>query len=170
MRMLRRDKLIRYMRLAWFVAREFSKDPSTQVGAVLLEPTSYSVLALGYNGMPRGVDETRRERFDRPAKYLFFEHAERNAIFNAARFGTPLQGCIAVVTLMPCMDCARALVQVGAAAVVTMRFDEAHDRWGAHFAQSRALLAELEIPLIQLEPEDVGLPGPSEQNGTESQR
>jgi dCMP deaminase len=58
------------------------------------------------------------ERFERPTKYHWMEHAERNAICNAARCGTPLEGCTIYVEIMPCMDCGRAIVQAGIREVV----------------------------------------------------
>ncbi len=58
------------------------------------------------------------ERLERPNKYLWIEHAERNAICNAARAGTSTAGCTLYVELMPCMDCARAVVQAGIIEVV----------------------------------------------------
>ncbi|MCC7496850.1 MAG: CMP deaminase, partial [Bryobacterales bacterium] len=57
----------------------------------------------------------------RPTKYLWMEHAERNAICNAARAGTATEGCTIYVEIMPCMDCARAIVQAGISAVVVSR-------------------------------------------------
>ncbi len=108
---MRRDKAENFMQLAHVIARTFSKDPSTKVGAVLVDPVDYTVLTRGYNGMPRGVDETRPERQQRPLKYAFYEHAERNAVFNLAR--PKLKGCIAVTTTVPSLSCARALISVG---------------------------------------------------------
>lgn len=112
---MRRDKAIQFMRQAQFIAREFSKDPSTQVGALFLHPEDYSVLSQGYNGMPRGADESKPERHIRPLKYSFYEHAERNGIYNSAR--KMLRGSIAVTTAIPNTSCARALISVGVAEV-----------------------------------------------------
>lgn len=109
---MRHDKAIQFMRQARFVADEFSKDPSTKVGSLLLDAEDYSVLSQGYNGMPRGADESRPERQARPMKYHFYEHAERNNIFNRAR--RLLKGSIAITTEAPSTSCARALISVGA--------------------------------------------------------
>ncbi len=94
-----------------------SKDPNTQVGCVIAGP-AHEIRSTGYNSLPRGIRDDVPERLERPGKYLWMEHAERNAIYNAARCGTPLEGCTIYVVLMPCMDCARAIVQAGIQQVV----------------------------------------------------
>ena len=112
---MRNDKAIKFMNQARFIAKNFSKDPSTKVGAVLVDPVDFTLLTQGYNGMPRGVDESRPERQARPLKYAFYEHAERNAVFNLAR--RKLKGSIAISTTEPSLSCARALISVGASEV-----------------------------------------------------
>ncbi len=90
-----------------------SKDQSTQIGAVIVGEDN-EVLSTGYNSFPRGMDDSREERQERPEKYFWFEHAERNAINNAARVGTPLKGSTIYLTSgLPCMDCARGIVNSG---------------------------------------------------------
>jgi dCMP deaminase len=89
-----------------------SKDPNTQVGCVIVGP-AHEIRSTGYNSFPRGIRDDVPERFERPAKYMWIEHAERNAICNAARAGTATEGCTLYADLMPCMDCARAIVQAG---------------------------------------------------------
>ena len=101
---------------------ERSKDRSTQVGCVVVGPDR-EIRSTGYNGMPRGVNDDVESRHERPKKYLYAEHAERNAIFNAARMGTALKGCTLYVATMPealpiCADCARAIIQAGIVEVV----------------------------------------------------
>ena len=87
-----------------------SKDPNTQIGCVIAGP-AHEIRSTGYNSLPRGIRDDVPERLERPTKYLWMEHAERNAIYNAARCGTPLEGCTLYVEIMPCMDCGRAIVQ-----------------------------------------------------------
>ena len=90
-----------------------SKDQSTQIGAVIVG-TDNEVLSTGYNSFPRGLDDSLQERQERPEKYFWFEHAERNAIYNAARVGTPLKGSVIYLTSgLACMDCARGIVNSG---------------------------------------------------------
>jgi dCMP deaminase len=88
-----------------------SKDPDTKVGCVIVGP-EYEIRSTGYNGFCRHVEDSP-ERWARPEKYWWVEHAERNAVYNAARMGTPLVACQAYVQISPCVDCARALLQAG---------------------------------------------------------
>jgi dCMP deaminase len=105
-----------YLEVCRVVARR-SKDPNTQIGCVVVGP-AHEIRSTGYNSLPRGIRDDVPERLTRPTKYLWMEHAERNAIYNAARAGTATEGCTVYVEIMPCMDCARAIVQAGIAAVV----------------------------------------------------
>jgi dCMP deaminase len=90
-----------------------SKDESTQIGAIIVGMDN-EVLSTGYNSFPRGLDDTIKERQERPEKYFWIEHAERNAIYNAARIGVSLKNSTIYLTSgVPCMDCARAIVNVG---------------------------------------------------------
>jgi dCMP deaminase len=109
-----------------------SKDRSTQVGAVIIGPNK-EIRSTGFNGFPIGVNDLAGERHLRPAKYKFTEHAERNAIFLAARHGTPLDGCSLYCTLPPCADCARAIIQAGIKKVYFLQSKDAGftERWCA---------------------------------------
>ncbi len=91
-----------------------SKDPNTKVGACIVDK-DHKVVTIGYNGMPRGVDEeelswNKGEGLDN--KYLYVCHAEMNAILNT-RNGAALKDCVLYVTLFPCNECAKAIIQVG---------------------------------------------------------
>lgn len=91
-----------------------SKDPNTKVGACIVDD-EHKVVSIGYNGMPTGIDETqiswnKGEGLD--SKYLYVCHAEFNAILNT-RNGSALKGCTLYVTLFPCNECAKAIIQVG---------------------------------------------------------
>ena len=92
----------------------WSEDRDFQVGAVITD-AAHVVRATGYNGLPRGVLAHEDSRFDRTSgeKFFWIEHAERNAIYNAARVGAPLSGCTIHVNRFPCADCARAIIQSG---------------------------------------------------------
>lgn len=92
----------------------WSKDRSTKLGAVIVDDQK-RIVSIGYNGFPRGVDDDIDERHERPQKYLWTEHAERNAIYNARE---PLKGTTLYVPWNPCVDCARAIIQVGIERVV----------------------------------------------------
>jgi dCMP deaminase len=135
--------------LARFVG-EWSKDRSRKVGAVIADSND-SVRAIGYNGFPRGADDRIEMRHERPAKYLWTEHAERNAIYEAARIGVSTDGCTMYVPWFPCMDCARALVQAGIRRLVAVPPDLSDSRWGGHFEAAMELLSEAGVEIVWMD-------------------
>ncbi len=98
-----------------------SKDPSTQVGACIVNQDK-RIISMGYNGMPRccSDDEYPWDKNDSAldSKYLYVCHAELNAILNAA--GGSVRGCTVYTTLFPCNECAKAIIQSGIREVVYM--------------------------------------------------
>ena len=108
-------KWINYFMGFAYHASIMSKD-ATKVGAVLVGP-SREVRLTGYNGPPIGVED-RRERRERPAKYLFASHAEANIIAFAGRTGVRTEGCDLYVTHHPCATCARSIIQAGIKRVI----------------------------------------------------
>lgn len=108
----------KFLDMADLVA-SWSKDESTKCGAVIVD-SDQSVISIGYNGIPRGVEDLS-ERQIRPQKYLWFEHAERNAIYNAARHGVLLDKSVMYITALPCADCARAIIQSGIGLVIARK-------------------------------------------------
>jgi dCMP deaminase len=135
----------KFMQLALHVA-QWSKDRSTRVGCVIVGPDN-EVRATGYNGFPRGADDSVEARHARPLKYLWTEHAERNAIYNSVRSGTPILGCRMYLPWFPCVDCARAIVQCGIAELVAIEPDWDDAKWGEHFRVTRELFQETGIRL-----------------------
>ena len=152
---MNREKATKYYKLARVTADLFSKDPSTKVGCILLAPESLQVLSLGYNGMPRGICETIPERWERPIKYSYVEHSERNCLYNACRSGTCTNGAIAVTTLFPCCDCCRALIQSGIKTIVTTEPDASDPRWGSDFQVSQIMIEESKVNLVLLRPDEM---------------
>ena len=144
----------RFMEVAFLVA-SWSKDTSTKTGAVVVGPDR-EIRATGYNGLVRGVDDDKPERMERPTKYDFFEHAERNAIYNACLTGTSLKGCILYATHTPCTDCARAIIQSGIKMVVTNPLEKRNDikdnTWRDKLEYSRQMFEEAGVEYIELEP------------------
>ena len=112
--------------------------------------------STGYNGLVRGVDDNKPERLERPTKYDFFEHAERNAVYNACLIGASLKGCVIYVTSMPCPDCARAIIQSGIKMVVTYKpeFDEnaPQNTWRDKLVFSEEMFKEAGIEYLLLPP------------------
>jgi dCMP deaminase len=136
----RADWDARFMGLARHIA-EWSKDRSRRVGCVIVGPDCV-IRATGYNGFPRGLDDEPAWRHDRPAKYQWTEHAERNAIYNAARLGVSLSGCNMYLPWFPCVECARAIVQVGIHELICEPYDAADPVWGTAFETAAAILRE----------------------------
>jgi dCMP deaminase len=98
------------------LAASRSKDPSTQIGAVIVN-ASYDVLSTGYNGMAPGMIETE-EIWERPTKYDYVIHGETNAIIRAARLGIAIGGGTLYTTGFPCNNCARNVVAAGIKKIV----------------------------------------------------
>ncbi len=132
---------LKFMGLARHIAG-WSKDQSRGVGCVIVGPYN-EVRTTGYNGFPRGIDDSVEARHQRPAKYSWTEHSERNAIFNAARTGVRVEGCrLYVTTLYPCVDCARAIVQSGIASVHCVPPDFSDPVWGDQFRIAQMMFQE----------------------------
>ena len=96
-----------------------SKDPNTQVGCCIVNQDK-RIVAVGYNGMPMGCNDEDfpwnvREGALNDTKYAYVVHAELNAILNAT---TPLKGCTLYVTLYPCNECTKAILQSGIKEIV----------------------------------------------------
>jgi len=105
-----------------------SKDPNTKIGSCIVGPDN-EVVSVGYNSFPRGIVDDVPERSERPEKYFWFEHSERNAILQAARGSAALKGCRMFVSCcIPCSDCARAIIQVGITEVVMAQKEEGASR------------------------------------------
>lgn len=130
----------RFMELAGLVA-QWSKDRSRKVGCVIVGADK-SIVSTGYNGFPRGVNDDEEARHERPAKYKWTEHAERNAIYNAARIGTALAGCSMYIPWYPCMDCARAIIQSGISELVCVEPNWNDPVWSSDFKDVPTILKE----------------------------
>lgn len=122
-----------------------SKDPSTQVGAVIVNDEN-KVVSIGYNGMPRHIhdsDLTWEKGEGLNSKYLYVCHAELNAILNS-RNGASLSGCRVYVTLFPCNECTKALIQVGIKEVIYL------ENKYEHTTETQASKKMLELAGIKL--------------------
>lgn len=139
---------LKFNEMAELVAT-WSKDTNRKVGAVVVDKDRI-VLSMGYNGFPRGCDDSIAQRFEKPEKYLFTEHAERNAIYHAARVGVSLKGCTMYATLFPCSDCARGIIQSGIKTLVAPVPDVEHEKWGESFKVALQMFdeANIEVKLL----------------------
>jgi dCMP deaminase len=135
----------RFMLLAHQIAR-WSKERGRRVGAVIVGPDK-EIRSTGFNGLPRGVRDDVEERHCREtgAKYLWSSHAERNAIYNAARIGVPLKGCVMYVPWFPCVECAKAIIQSGIAEVVAYEPDFSEPKWGVEFKVVQEMFGEADL-------------------------
>lgn len=122
-----------------------SIDRSTRVGAVIVQDRV--PISTGYNGFPRGIDNTIDSRHERPAKYLWTCHAEENAILNAARVGvSTLEGTLYVTPMAPCSRCARAIIQSQISRVV-IEDRQTRGDWAEDFAIAWEMLQEAGVEL-----------------------
>lgn len=110
-----------FMSLVYFIALK-SKDNSSKIGAVIVGPDK-EIVSVGWNGLPRKVNECILERHERPLKYSFFAHAERNCIYNCVRIGVSAKGCSLFTNGTPCSDCGIACIQAGIKEVIV------HKKW-----------------------------------------
>lgn len=120
-----------------------SKDTGAQVGAIIVAQDG-RILAEACNELPDGVLDSGLRR-TRPAKYLFTEHAERNAIYQAARHGYKLAGATMYQSWYPCADCARSIIQSGIQRVVAQRPNFEDPRWGESLTAARHMFREAGI-------------------------
>lgn len=126
-----------------------SKDPSTKVGAVIVD-TDRTVVSMGYNGFPRGVEDSPERLNDRETKNLHVVHAERNALLFAHR---PLKGCVLYTTpFMPCAACAGMVIQAGITEVVSYYVD--NTRWKEQFITSSQMFKEAGVKIVLYETKD----------------
>jgi len=143
------------MKMAYLVASK-SKDRSMKCGCVLVGD-GHSLLSTGYNGFPRLCNDKIESRYERPEKYAWTEHAERNSIYNAARNGVKLLNSTAYITGFPCVDCARAIVQSGVEEIVIPTKDtdpffieSRWDDWAESFVKARTMLEEGQVIIREI--------------------
>lgn len=151
--MLTSDEQEQRQRDAWAIREVHrvaskSKDTSRKTGAVIYERHSYAVLATGYNSLPEGVKDTP-ERRERPDKYFFTEHAERNAIYDLVRKGYSAERGIMYILWYPCAACARAIVQCNLHELVCYEpdWENIHnsEKWKDEFIASKQILEESSV-------------------------
>ena len=124
-----------------------SKDRSTRVGAVIIDD-DFNVRISGYNGMPRGVADDVESRHARPAKYMYFSHAEENCVAQAARIGVSVKGCTILLTsLFPCATCARLIIQSGIKRVLAPSTPD-NSRWDEQAKVALEMLNEAGVEVM----------------------
>ncbi len=131
----------RFIELAKLVG-SWSKDPSTQVGAVIVDDDK-RIVSIGFNGFPKGVKDSQKRLVDRDEKYAIIVHAEANALMFANR---SVEGCTLYTwPFQPCSRCAGLIIQSGIKRVVSVIHND--DRWKKNFEISQKLFTESGIIL-----------------------
>ena len=158
-----------YLQLALLCAT-MSKDPSTQVGAVLVNPRTNAVISTGFNGLPRGIADTPARLQDRDAKLALVVHAELNAILNAARSSSGstegatlyIAACEARSSAQdealpvppwggpPCVRCTVHVINAGITQIISYPRKAVPSRWAADLDQAQALLQEAGVAYIEV--------------------
>ena len=134
---------LRFLELARHIS-DWSKDPSTKVGCVVVGPDR-EIRSTGFNGFPRGIEDDDDRLQNREKKYPMICHAEENAIMHAARIGISLKGNTAYVTWPPCSRCTRSLIQAGINEVVYPSEVEIPERWEEDFSIAMEMMEEAGI-------------------------
>ena len=136
-----------FMGVALLAAKR-SKDPNTQVGACIVDRNNI-IISTGYNGLPIGCsdDEYSWEREGEDTKYQYVVHAELNTILNAT--GKSLRGAKLYVSLFPCNECAKAIIQSGIEEVIYLSDKYAHTQ---STRTSRRMLASAGVKTRRLTP------------------
>lgn len=140
-----------YIEKCLMLAYEKSPDPSTQNAAILVNDKG-TIVAEAVNEFPKGVKYLPK-RWERPLKYAFIEHAERNVIFDACKRGVKTNGLIMYCPFFACQDCSRAIVQAGIKRVVGMHHinDCTNDRWSSSCQIGDTILDEAGVERVYID-------------------
>lgn len=135
----------RFLRIAEEV-KTWSKDPGTKVGSVIVN--NRRILATGYNGFAQNLSDSLDRYINRDFKLLTVLHSEINAILNAAKNGTKVEGSTLYVTFPPCSQCASAVIQAGVAKVICPDPNKAPERWRRNFIAASDLFYEAGVKVL----------------------
>lgn len=142
---------VRFLHLSEHIST-FSKDPSTKVGTIIVDDNR-RLVSVGYNGLPKGVEDTYERLNNRELKYKIIVHGERNAMLFAGR---PLTGCTLYTwPFQPCSACSSMVIQAGISRVVSLMSD--NPRWKDDFVLGSELFAEAGVSLELLDPQPFGV-------------
>ena len=127
-----------------------SKDTSTQIGAVIVGPDN-EIRSTGYNSFPKGLNDDLEERQERPEKYYWIEHAERNALYNAAKIGVSTKDCTMYLNCgVPCCDCARGIINSGLKRIYICEKDiTKSSHWLEHSKRSMVMFEESGVEILR---------------------
>ena len=119
-----------------------SRHRDIKVGAVIYDPRDQTTVSFGVNSLTAGMDETEDRLHCHPLKDLVWEHAERNVIYNAARYGLPTDGMGMAMSWYPCAPCARAIVAAGIVEMLAIEPDWTSAKWGPSWLAAEEILAK----------------------------
>ena len=140
---------------------QMSKDPNTKVGSVIVGPDR-ELISAGFNGFPRGIEDTSERLNEREQKLKLIVHAEMNAVLAAARHGIKLKGCTLYLTASkvktglvwggpPCTRCTVEIIQAGITEIVSYPFKNVPSKWLDDIEFSRSLLKEAGVNYREIE-------------------
>jgi len=137
------------------VAREistWSKDPSTKIGAIIVNDER-RILATGYNGFPKGIEDTDERLYNKEQKYTRVIHAEMNALMNALYNGVSVKDSTLYVWGLPvCSECAKNVIQAGIKRVVIPDYEVIDLRWEkVWLTKSQPMFEEAGLQISYLE-------------------
>lgn len=143
------ERHIKFLKAAYAISTK-SPDPSTQNGAIIVDESD-RIIGEGYNVFPEGVVESD-ERWERPLKYKYIEHAERSAIYDAAKRGNSTDGLTMYCPWSACSDCARAIIRSGIKTLVGHSGIRAkvrsNDKWLQEIAIADQMFQESGVEVI----------------------
>lgn len=137
-----------FMQGVYWVASK-SKDPKTKIGALIVKDKR--IISTGYNGIPIGVNDDNKNRHQRPEKYKWYEHGERNALYAAAKYGIDTNDATLYTNALPCADCARGIIQSGIKNVyIHQQFNDLcnatqREQWKGHDNVTFMMLNEADV-------------------------
>jgi len=153
-----------FLQQVYLVAKK-SKDPDTRIGAIIVR--GKQIISSGYNGIPAGVQDPlendspklRKRLFTSYWKRFFCEHAERNAIYQAAKFGISTQNATLITPGIPCADCTRGAIQAGISKLIIHKeWPNLRHRkfWIDTVRASTEMLEEAQIPIEVISIKNLG--------------
>lgn len=139
---------------------KMSKDPSTQVGAVIVTPDK-EIVSTGFNGFPRGIKDLPERLNDRDLKLRFMVHAEMNAVLTAAKLGIKIGGCTMYLAAMnsngdlwggpPCHRCTAEILQTGISKIISYKKKQVPSKWAEDLVFAENMLKEAGIEYIEVD-------------------
>jgi len=130
---------------------ELTDDNDRGVACLIVKDNN--IISHGINVLSNGV-KIREERVTKPMKYRWVSHAERNAIYNAARLGIKTDGAKLYCTYFPCADCARGIIQAGISEIYTNKPDFNHHKWGESWVDAIVMFRESGVNVIWVNEEE----------------